>query len=950
MSTTTPRGASEASSRGRRGRWTALVALLASPLVLAMGSARPAHADATGFQLLGGLAAPAGENLKNPSYTGRMAVDPVAHLGAVLTRDLSTGVSSVQIYDLSAIAPVTAVPVPSGWAIADGNNAFPTSVVDPIHHRAFYLYPSGGVGSGCPSQYPVRVLDLIAHTWSTIPIPCPTTPSNAGLYVTTLSYDPSDDSLLMFGVDAADMSTTLSRQAHDYAAAISAEADHTVRWIVPVTACGAFGYESATTAAPGSAIARSGQAIVIACQRSSSSPTAAAYANIAVRIPTGQDGHPVVDATGVPQSVSAVAVGDVGAGYDGGGLFHFVSDVSAYGFGSYVFDTATMEFAGVVATGGGTQLNSSDSIRAFGIDPSSGRIYIRNQKALIVADARHRPLPAGVPYPELADPFAYQGTEVPSHEISVDSVLHRIVVQDLASNSYQVFQDSVPPAPATARSNPDTATTDVAEAPGTTTATYSGSGTAFGLLTLTEGGYDGIVNGIPFACNPGLASSIGPASCPANQLTTPGDRRTFYGHAVQAALTNQDSSTAIAAPIHVDDSATAKDLSTGGADAVPPAVDGAGQQWPADVVQCSDLGTGKKDGDEQSQAGSAHVSCDLAGAAVSSSGLYTGQGDQYQGTVSTVRNADSGELTTSKASAQNISIPVPGGTPLLVREVDASATTQAHGRPGTAAATYTRTIQGFQSPSYSCDTNCDPQQVAAAITQSLTGAGLLAYALAPSPDPAYFPNGTPGGYQAVVAKDRGLRVSEAAVNDDPTDTVAGLEIVYVNDNLQGRSRQIVQFAAVHAESHYGITLLPGVPADGGGGGGGGGAAGAAPPAGPRRAPASVSVTVAGVAAARGATVVEAGGLDHGGSGPVANGSASRAAQSRPAPAPRSAPTAAPAVTAPAVRGGPLGSLWQLLIADPKRAAALAVLWAVLLSPLYLAIRRRALLQTIEAGA
>lgn len=921
--------------RSTSGRLGALAGVGAAAVGLAIAPVPLVHADTASFSQLGSLPVPQGVNLKTPfNSTDRMVIDSQAHLGAVLMFDSTANKFFVRIYDLSGVAQVADVPVPTGTTIADGNNGLTPAVVDQVHHRVFYAFSA----AGCPNSNPIQVLDLTTHAWTTRPVPCPPTPTNQGLELTAMAYDPTDDGLDVLGYDGSQAAShVLTRQATFYAADMSA-ADGTVRWLIPVADCGDYSPEPASTAAAGEAIAHTGSSVIIACQRPSSSPTAAAHTNVVVKLPLGQDGHPVVDSSGNPTSHSVVAVGDVGAGYDGADTFHFVSNLSSYGFGSYVFDTTTMEFAGVVATGGGTQLNSTDSIRAFGVDASTGRIYIRNQKALIVSDARHRPLPAGVPYPSMADPYPYQGTEAPSHEISVDSVLHRIIVEDLATNTYQVYQDDVPLTVPAAASNPDTATTDTAEAPGLTTANFSGSGSAFGLLTLTEGGYDGIVNGIPFACNPGLASSLGPAACPANQLTTPGDRRTFYGHAVQAALTNQET-TGVAAPIHIDDSATSKDLGSGGVDPAQ-TVDGAGQQWPADVVQCSDLGGGKKVSSEQSGAGTAHVSCDLGGTAVTSSGQYTSQTNQYQGTVSTVRDADKGELTTSTASAQNITIPIPGGTPLLVRQVDASATTQAHGRPGTASASYARKIQGFESPSYSCDTSCDPQQVATAITQSLTSAGLLAYALAPTPDRTYFPNGTPGGYQAVVAKDKGLRVSEAAVNDDPTDTVAGLEIVYVNDNGQGRSRQIVQFAAVHAESHYGITLLPAALAATGGT--------SAAPTRAARGPAggSASVSIHGVDVPQGATA-DTTVIETTPGAPSVISSPVRPSTRSAAPPPSLAP-APGASTAPA-RSGPLGSLWQLLIADPKRAAALAVLWAVLLSPVYLAIRRRALLHNIEVA-
>ncbi|MFN2609458.1 MAG: hypothetical protein ABR507_01070, partial [Actinomycetota bacterium] len=52
------------------------------------------------------------------------------------------------------------------------------------------------------------------------------------------------------------------------------------------------------------------------------------------------------------------------------------------------------------------------------------------------------------------------------------------------------------------------------------------------------------------------------------------------------------------------------------------------------------------------------------------------------------------------------------------------------------------------------------------------------------------------------------RDSDRAVNDDDTYSVPGLQVVFYNDGTQGRSRLVLQLAGVQAESRYGIFLLP----------------------------------------------------------------------------------------------------------------------------------------------
>jgi hypothetical protein len=68
--------------------------------------------------------------------------------------------------------------------------------------------------------------------------------------------------------------------------------------------------------------------------------------------------------------------------------------------------------------------------------------------------------------------------------------------------------------------------------------------------------------------------------------------------------------------------------------------------------------------------------------------------------------------------------------------------------------------------------------------------------------------GSRGGYQAVVRRDTFESLAAQSLNDDDAPEVPGLEVVIHSDGRAGRSRHVLQFAAVLAESRYGIFELP----------------------------------------------------------------------------------------------------------------------------------------------
>ena len=462
--------------------------------------------------------------------------------------------------------------------------------------------------------------------------------------------------------------------------------------------------------------------------------------------------------------------------------------------------------------------------------------------------------------------------------------------------------------------------------------------------------------------------------CQGNLVLTPGDREWLFGDVAQLTSSTVGVATQ-AAGIDIEDGATAKDLSRAGVygTAVPttslsipgaspislpptpvtvpgpaetptpaPPVQSRYGNFPADRPQdrprCFDAGSSPGGGEEDTATGAARVNCDQAGTSVSAVAVAGAGGPtvadptstpspgvvqlgEYWSQIWSHRDPVKGLVTVATADAHNVVIPIAGQPSVLIRDVITKGEVSAHGRPGTATGSFSRAIFGFQSigapgtpGDYSCsddtESPCDPQRVAGAITYDLQQAGFTAQATVPNPDPSYI-GGSARGYQAIITKDAAQRTNDQTVNDDASDTVDGLQIVIVEDGSAGKTREVLQLAGLHIESHYGIYLLA---ADGGSFGG--------------------ASTDAAVPAAGTTGVV----------GNMTSGTVSTVG----------------GVSLPNSNTNPLVAVahhiadvfqegWRLLVSDPKTAALLAGVWGLLGMPVYLAIRRRSLVSKIARG-
>lgn len=272
-----------------------------------------------------------------------------------------------------------------------------------------------------------------------------------------------------------------------------------------------------------------------------------------------------------------------------------------------------------------------------------------------------------------------------------------------------------------------------------------------------------------------------------------------------------------------------------------------GRGFPIQTATCGDFsGAPDDEAVDQRPFGGSKVRCDLdesaARATADAAGLMLSIEDEPVITVArtassiqTVKGVD-GQVTVVSALAEGVRI-----GPLSIREVRSVAVTQARGRAGTAGAQLERrwcgvTVSGEDpvpsttTSSFASTTTTSVSVSPAAVNGCIDPAHPdnrqfvedLNVVLAgkvrvtvPQANEETEPDGTvqpgedsPGGYEAVVIKHPDARGGDQVVNDDESHAVAGLQAVVYNDGPNGRNRYVVQLAGVHAESRYGITVLP----------------------------------------------------------------------------------------------------------------------------------------------
>jgi hypothetical protein len=280
--------------------------------------------------------------------------------------------------------------------------------------------------------------------------------------------------------------------------------------------------------------------------------------------------------------------------------------------------------------------------------------------------------------------------------------------------------------------------------------------------------------------------------------------------------------------------------------------------------------------------------------------------DVASSSVQSSVTVDTTDGTVSKVTSTAKGVDLLGGA-VQIGQVTVTASSQAHGRPGTARSTFVAQIQNvvIQGTPY-CTSQCDAQTLAAQINSEFSGLMRVAF---PTPDATLMQ--TPGGYQALNRRSLAEQVQEADLNDQPgdrTEVPAMIITLFVGDNTQPE-RIVTYLAGAETEARYGIYPLdqivdqpvPGSPFDTGL---------------PQNGGNLTSVTT------QGGTGFDQTGSTGNNSGPTGGGGGARKVLAGLLPP-----------------GG-----WRWIAEHPLQAVKLLFMWAVLLSPIYVAARRWLLLQ------
>ncbi len=503
-----------------------------------------------------------------------------------------------------------------------------------------------------------------------------------------------------------------------------------------------------------------------------------------------------------------------------------------FGQRTYVFDARHGAWIGSMLLGFG-------NVGGGGVDPATGRMYVldQNDNAVRFMDNAGLPVVVSEPIPIghwldtdlTVDPVTRSVFE-PGNFSEPSGVVHVKVYEDRT-------QPFIPAAPR----DPDEETHDLPEDEAVQVS-HSGAGSAYGARAMWVRG----VEGVPFVSDAN-ANLPGPTE---RFKVEGGDRGLFLGRVAGAQLTGETDrgeATASAAAIAVDE-ATEADLKgkygqvTGplgvGDDGAEQCDDSQPSQeclsydsarsraGPLQESACKDFGN-EHDPRNASRPGSeadcrrldtviASASASLEPAATPDS-VSVGIAES-DARAEVTKLADGGIKTVSRSTARGIAVTVPGSGALSIGEISTEATSQAAGRPGSAASALDTVAKNVRLTNatgdvlFSCGVpgvnevnqdggeQCDVADVVLAINRWLAPRVI---ARGPRPEMDPLTRHSPGGAQAMITKDRFALWSDATVNGDAGSEVTGLDLTIYNDNSDA-SRVILQLAGAYAEAQYQI--------------------------------------------------------------------------------------------------------------------------------------------------
>lgn len=463
-----------------------------------------------------------------------------------------------------------------------------------------------------------------------------------------------------------------------------------------------------------------------------------------------------------------------------------------------------------------------------GVNSATGRVYLCGQEGdgiFFTDGAIATPVPPAVRYPGL------NCAPIESSSMQVDEKTGRIFAELRKQNSegdtvtkWVALQDPVPAYQPPPEFDPDAGAQDIDEVPGLTQSVFNAQGSSYGTRVIWVGGPLGTLDNYSGAYVSGpLRGSVGRDI---RFRFGEGGREIRLARVSSAKMTKDGLE---AAAIGADRDARLEADMEGirehpwrrgefdGDPGTPGHYDDprpGEPQWPYTPAICLAFG-GDTDVPSDEVSG-AETNCDLTNHQIEAeanadrydiAGLMTV--GESSAAVETLTDPAKGAVAISTAVSRNIQI----ADSVFIAEATAKAEAWARGRSGKAGTSYTRTFQGVKilgpggAVLYSCSTvdECDPADVIGSMNQVL---GPRIRARLPEPDTEFL-NGTPGGTTARFIQNSWQQVEEQILFDKPVEdlTMAAFELEF-RGNLFTQAGLIVKLAGVTSSAGYRIFQLP----------------------------------------------------------------------------------------------------------------------------------------------
>jgi hypothetical protein len=562
-------------------------------------------------------------------------------------------------------------------------------------------------------------------------------------------------------------------------------------WARPVPQC----QQVMDTNGTGALIARSThqQALYFACVRGDPWPGESGVVRVWVdpKADNAAAAEFKVDFFPISGSYSSLTGGIVGmAAFDYATDRFFVQSLAAATPGTWVLDGRISAWVGFLAAP-----DSQD--RFLGLDQSTGHYYIASEDPtgaggyLLASDARATPIPQGEVFRGFGA-TSFIVTDPVTHRLFVQVSTEKLGIESESTRAYVVLKDDTalaePPEPL----DYDALTSDIDEGPETIT-NFSGGINGFGARAVLVGGYGGL-----------LSASGQPVSL--GQVRS-GDRGLTVARVPSVDLRNGGA--AATAQALVSDTNTEAELNDAGAG-----------EWPWVPTTCLDGNGSQVENNASAPGGDAAVVCDLAkgraeASAVAGPLVADGVGvGSSSFNATTWRDSKKGVITSTTAIAKDLEVSAPSGNDVSIAKVTSTATTAAHGRPGSAKASWQRVLSGIEITDAEgeivqrigeCSTSVKEDSCGPVIDEINNALGTRLRIQLPKARVLATPKGAFAGveqsaadfYQGQTVNNQGTTFGGEAASR----AVPGLEVVMFNDTVE-KSRLIVQVAAVQASSIY----------------------------------------------------------------------------------------------------------------------------------------------------